>query len=108
MTIETRSQTMNHSQIRELRVAVTGGTAGLGQALVRQLSEAGARVAFVARTRSAVEATAAQTGAIGLVGDVGKKDDIYPLALQLTGHLGGLDVLINNASSLGPTPLIPL
>src|SRR6185312_14466741 len=29
----------------------------------------------------------------------------YPIALQITAALGGLDVLINNASSLGPTPL---
>jgi len=38
-----------------LRVAVTGGTSGLGLALVRELHARGARVAFVARTRSRVE-----------------------------------------------------
>jgi NAD(P)-dependent dehydrogenase (short-subunit alcohol dehydrogenase family) len=88
-----------------LRVAVTGGTSGLGAALVRLLIARGARVAFVARTAPAVERTADQTGALGIVGDVGRKDDIYPIALQITGALGGLDVLINNASSLGPVPL---
>jgi NAD(P)-dependent dehydrogenase (short-subunit alcohol dehydrogenase family) len=88
-----------------LRVAVTGGTSGLGLALVRRLAAQGARVAFVARTIAAVERTARATGACGIVGDVGRKDDIYPVALQITGNLGGLDVLINNASSLGPTPL---
>src|SRR5213076_1011637 len=41
----------------------------------------------------------------GIVGDVSKKDDIYPIALQMVGELGGLDVLINNASDLGPVPL---
>ena len=49
--------------------------------------------------------TAWDTGATGIVGDVGRKDDIHPIALQITGNLGGLDVLINNASSLGPVPL---
>jgi NAD(P)-dependent dehydrogenase (short-subunit alcohol dehydrogenase family) len=88
-----------------LRVAVTGGTSGLGLALVRLLAARGARVAFVARTARAVERTAQETGAVGIVGDVGRKDDIYPVALQITGHLGGLDVLINNASSLGVAPL---
>ena len=34
-----------------LRVAITGGTSGLGLALVRELLSRGARVAFVARTR---------------------------------------------------------
>jgi NAD(P)-dependent dehydrogenase (short-subunit alcohol dehydrogenase family) len=90
---------------KQLRVAVTGGTSGLGLALVRLLVARGARAAFVARTAPAVEQTAKETGAHGIVGDLGRKDDIYPIALQITGNLGGLDVLINNASSLGPTPL---
>ena len=33
------------------------------------------------------------------------KDDIHPIAVQIVGELGGLDVLVNNASDLGPTPL---
>jgi NAD(P)-dependent dehydrogenase (short-subunit alcohol dehydrogenase family) len=88
-----------------LRVAVTGGTSGLGLALVRRLAARGARVAFVARTARNVENIARETGACGIVGDVGNKEDIYRIALQITGNLDGLDVLINNASNLGPTPL---
>jgi NAD(P)-dependent dehydrogenase (short-subunit alcohol dehydrogenase family) len=91
-----------------LRVAVTGGTSGLGLGLLRLLVARGARVAFVARTAEAVRRTAIETGACGIVGDVGRKEDIYPIALQVTGNLGGLDVLINNASTLGPVPLAPL
>jgi NAD(P)-dependent dehydrogenase (short-subunit alcohol dehydrogenase family) len=90
---------------KQLRIAITGGTSGLGLALVRQLVARGARVAFVARTARAVEQIANETGAYGIVGDVGRKEDIYPIALQVLGNLGGLDALINNASSLGPTPL---
>jgi NAD(P)-dependent dehydrogenase (short-subunit alcohol dehydrogenase family) len=92
-------------RLEDLRVAVTGGTSGLGLALVRLLAARGARVAFVARTSSEVQRTADETGAFGIVGDVGRKDDIYPIALQILTGLGGLDVLINNASSLGPVPL---
>ena len=92
-------------RLRELRVAVTGGTSGLGRALVGQLAARGARVAFVARSAGAVELTAAATGTYGIVGDIGRKGDIYPIALQILGNLGGLDVLINNASSLGSAPL---
>ena len=36
------------------------------------------------------------------------KDDIYPVAVQVVGELGGLDVLVNNASDLGPVPLMML
>jgi NAD(P)-dependent dehydrogenase (short-subunit alcohol dehydrogenase family) len=93
------------TDLKGLRVTVTGGTSGLGLALVRLLAARGGRVAFVARTVKAVERIANETGAHGIIGDIGHKDDIYPIALQITGNLGGLDVLINNASSLGPTPL---
>jgi NAD(P)-dependent dehydrogenase (short-subunit alcohol dehydrogenase family) len=88
------------------RAAVTGGTAGLGLALVRELLSRGAHVAFVARGRPAVERTMRElAGAHGIVGDVSKKDDVHPIALQILGALGGLDILINNASTLGPRQL---
>jgi NAD(P)-dependent dehydrogenase (short-subunit alcohol dehydrogenase family) len=87
-------------------VAITGGTSGLGLALVRELLGRGARVAFVARKREGVERVACQHGrAHGIVGDVSRKDDIHRIAMQIVGSLGGLDVLVNNASDLGPTPL---
>ena len=92
-----------------LRVAVTGGTSGLGLALVGQLHRAAARVAFVARGRERVDAVRLRyPGTHGIVGDIASKDAIYPIALQMLGELGGLDVLINNASDLGPVPLAPL
>ncbi|MCB1486935.1 MAG: SDR family oxidoreductase [Bauldia sp.] len=91
--------------LRHLRIAVTGGTAGLGLALVRRLVAAGASVAFVARTAARVAEVTDETGALGIVGDVGDVDHIDGIALQILGGLGGLDVLINNASDLGPWPL---
>ena len=63
-------------------------------------------MAFVARNREGVERVAREHGrAHGIVGDVSKKEDIHPIAMQIVGSLGGLDVLVNNASALGPTPL---
>jgi NAD(P)-dependent dehydrogenase (short-subunit alcohol dehydrogenase family) len=89
-----------------LRAAVTGGTSGLGLALVASLHRRGAAVAFVARGAERVAAVARRfPGTHGIVGDVAKKEDTHRLAMQVTGALGGLDVLINNASSLGPVPL---
>jgi NAD(P)-dependent dehydrogenase (short-subunit alcohol dehydrogenase family) len=88
-----------------IRAAITGGTSGLGLALLRELRRRGARVAFVARTARAVEDVARKHQAHGIVGDVARKEDIHPIALQITAALGGLDVLVNNASSLGPAPL---
>ena len=96
---------LNDFDLRGLRVAVTGGTSGLGLALVRNLTARGANVAFVGRRSGLVERISRETGACGIVGDLGRKEDIHPMALEIAWSLGGLDVLINNASSLGPTPL---
>ena len=70
-----------------LRVAVTGGTSGLGLALVRELLDRGAQVAFVARGREGVERVAREhSAAHGIVGDVSKKNDIHPIAIQIVGE----------------------
>jgi NAD(P)-dependent dehydrogenase (short-subunit alcohol dehydrogenase family) len=82
---------LNNVGLKGLRVAITGGTSGLGLALVRNLAAGHARVAFVARRAQLVERVSREAGACGIVGDVGLKEDVH--------------VLINNTSSLGPTPL---
>jgi NAD(P)-dependent dehydrogenase (short-subunit alcohol dehydrogenase family) len=95
-----------HSPLHGLRVAVTGGTSGLGLALVRALHANGAQVAFVARDAARVRRVAVELpGVHGIVGDVARQDDTHRIALQIAGALGGLDLLVNNASSLGPVPL---
>ena len=89
-----------------VRVALTGGTSGLGLALLDELLARGASVAFVARhERRVAEVAAARSRVAGIVGDIADKQDIYPLATQISGLLGGVDVLVNNASALGPVPL---
>ena len=89
-----------------LRVAITGGTSGLGLALVEAFAGRGDAVAFVARHADAVAKVARRVvGSHGIVGDVSRKEDAHAIALQVGAALGGLDVLINNASSLGPVPL---
>jgi len=89
-----------------LRVAITGATSGLGLALAEAFAARGDSVAFVARDAARVRRVAATiAGSHGIVGDIASKDDIHAIALQIGGALGGLDVLVNNASSLGPMPL---
>ncbi len=98
-----------HKNLHGLRAIVTGGTAGLGLALVEELTRRGATVGFVARDEARVRAVQARVPrAVGVVGDVAIKTDIHPIATQLVGRLGGLDLLIHNASSLGPERLRPL
>jgi len=96
----------SHDPLRGLRVAITGGTSGLGLALVREMARRGAHVAFVARNRERIANVALEHPAThGIAGDVARKEEIHPIAMQILGRLGGLDVLVNSASSLGPTPL---
>jgi len=97
---------MAHEPWHRQRVAITGGTSGLGLALVRALHARGAHVAFVARDAGRVARIATSLpGTHGIVGDVARKTDTHRIALQIHSALGGLDLLINNASSLGPVPL---
>lgn len=91
------------------RVLITGGTSGLGRALALKLAAAGARVAVVARNREGLQAlTALSPGIVAIQGDVSNKDEIHSIAAQALHGLGGVDVLINNASSLGVERLKPL
>ena len=99
---------MTPSTLQDLRIVVTGGTAGLGRALIAELLSRGARVAFVARhaaSRRARRRASARHSSASLATSRARRRFI-PLRIQALGALGGLDVLVNNASSLGPVPLV--
>jgi len=88
------------------RVLITGGTSGLGRALAAEFRRRGAQVAIVARHAAGLQRVMHELpGVHGIEADVANKQDIHRIALQALGALGGLDVLVNNASSLGPVPL---
>ncbi|NOK12787.1 SDR family NAD(P)-dependent oxidoreductase [Corallococcus exercitus] len=96
--------------IQNQAVLVTGASRGLGRALMEAFARRGARVVGVARDAKALDAAVAPLKARGLAVhalafDVGDKQAIYPLVGAATALVGPLDVLINNASTLGPTPL---
>lgn len=81
---------------------VTGGTKGIGRAVVEALLAEGARVAFCARTSSEVEATENELGAdaVGTTLDVA---DGAALAAWVAGsaeRFGGVDVVVANVSAL--------
>ena len=97
---------------------ITGASRGLGLALAAGLADAGWRLVVDARggddlaaAVKEIEAGAAATGAVDRVvsipGDVA--DAAHRLALiQAADRLGGLDLLVNNAGILGPSPQPPL
>jgi NAD(P)-dependent dehydrogenase (short-subunit alcohol dehydrogenase family) len=88
---------------------VTGASKGLGRAIAADLVADGWDVVIDARSADELEATAAALdGAPGQVralpGDVTDADHRAAL-VAVAAELGGLDLLVNNASALGPTPL---
>jgi NAD(P)-dependent dehydrogenase (short-subunit alcohol dehydrogenase family) len=96
--------------LNDTAVLITGASRGLGRALFAEFARAGARVVGVARDREAIERAAAELRAAGLqahglAADLGAKSDIYPIAGAAAALVGPIDVLVHNASSLGPTPL---
>jgi NAD(P)-dependent dehydrogenase (short-subunit alcohol dehydrogenase family) len=81
---------------------VTGASRGLGLALSRALAERGWRLVIDARDRAALEAAAAGLpGATPIPGDI--SDPSHRRALVEAAG-GELDLLVNNASLLGPSP----
>lgn len=77
-----------------MKVVVTGGSRGLGQAIVAQLCEQGDEVLAVARPSEALTALAAQTGCQILAADV---RDTARVQEWVTNQWGTLDGLVNNA-----------
>ena len=89
---------------RDLRVLVTAGGSGIGRAIAQTFSKAGARVHISdIEEKSLAEAKGALPGVSQTLGDVAKLADVDRLFDDLTRHLGGLDVLVNNAGIAGPT-----
>jgi NAD(P)-dependent dehydrogenase (short-subunit alcohol dehydrogenase family) len=96
------------------RVAmVTGASRGLGEALAVALAAEGAKVALVAREPGPLEAVARRINERGgqaraFAADVAQKEAVHPLAAQVAAWAGPVDLLVHNASTLGPVPLRPL
>jgi NAD(P)-dependent dehydrogenase (short-subunit alcohol dehydrogenase family) len=90
------------------RVAlVTGGSAGLGLALSRELASRGWRVITDGRTEEKFEEADLPDGVRIVVGDLTEADHREVLVGEVAAH-GRLDLLVHNASTLGPLPMRPL
>lgn len=80
-------------------VLITGGSRGIGAAMVRTFARAGYSVTFTYRaSQSAAEALAAETGAAAIRADSADPAEIAQAVARATAERGGVDVLINNAA----------
>jgi NAD(P)-dependent dehydrogenase (short-subunit alcohol dehydrogenase family) len=75
------------------RVLVTGGTKGMGLAMVRRLAAGGATVVSTARSPQAEGETPA---ALFVTADIATREGVDEVIRQALDRLGGIDMLINN------------
>ncbi|ANC31146.1 SDR family NAD(P)-dependent oxidoreductase [Isoptericola dokdonensis] len=74
-------------------VLVTGGSGGIGRAVVRSFVSAGDDVHLTGRHHASLDVAAAETGATGHACDVADPDDV----VRLAAHVGPVDVLVATA-----------
>ena len=81
------------------RFLITGGSQGIGAALVSHARQAGHSVVFSGRNQGQIDAVARDTGAHGVAADVSVDADNARVVDACLKQMGGIDVLINNAGT---------
>lgn len=93
------------------RAVVTGGNRGIGQAIALTLARAGASVVIAGRDAAQNQAAVSAAREAGLelqavTADVSRRQDADRLAGEAAGHLGGLDLFVNNAGACVHAPAL--
>jgi NAD(P)-dependent dehydrogenase (short-subunit alcohol dehydrogenase family) len=91
---------------------ITGASRGLGREIARLFAQRSMPLVLTARTPGPLEAVAAElrtlTPVVALPGDVADPRHAERLVQLGLERLGRIDVLVNNASIIGPSPMPPL
>jgi len=95
--------------LKDKRILLTGGTTGIGRAMLIAFARAGARVLTLGRDQAALdealEQAAGEGGELhGLTADLAKREEITRIFDAVDERLGGLDILVSNAA-LGADPI---
>jgi tropinone reductase I len=91
--------------LRGKRALVTGGTQGIGRAIVEELAQLGANVLVVARTAADVAATAAEIHGEGIAADISVAADRARI-IEAARARGPLHVLVHNTGTNVRKPLV--
>ncbi|HEY2336669.1 MAG TPA: SDR family oxidoreductase [Burkholderiales bacterium] len=88
---------------------VTGGSRGLGLQMAEALGEMGAKVAISARKKDELDEASARLSSLGIssrsyVSDIGKREQVAPLADAVLKDFGKVDILVNNAGATWGAP----
>lgn len=94
--------------LKNAKALVTGGSSGIGYATAQLLRDRGAMVAICGRKADAVEEASTQLGAIGIVADVSREEDVIRMVKRVIAELGDYNVLVNNAGFGHWSPLVDI
>ncbi|MEA2201384.1 MAG: hypothetical protein QOI89_1980 [Solirubrobacteraceae bacterium] len=89
-------------EVADRHVVVTGGAGGIGRALIRSLSEHGARAVVAAdRDLAGARAVAAEVGGLAVELDAGRESSVRELIAEASAANGPIDIFISNAGVPG-------
>ena len=88
---------------RNQRVLITAGAGGIGRVMAQTFVQAGAKVHICDVVPAAIDETVKALGVTATLCDVSDLRQVDHLFVDVKQHLGGLDVLVNNAGIAGPT-----
>ena len=102
---------MDHLTLQGKVILVTGSSRGLGRALALAFARQGARLVINSRLASVPDLAVVEdqlralgTKVLSVTADISLRADVERLAGEALARFGRVDVLVNNASALGPTP----
>jgi short-subunit dehydrogenase len=104
-----KKRTGKEDEVPEQKIAlVTGGSAGIGLAVARQLAARGARVALVARGEKTLRDVAQELGGEAFVCDMNDLPSVAALPARVVERMGALDIVVNNAGLHHRGPLLAI
>ncbi|GLR45322.1 3-ketoacyl-ACP reductase [Mesorhizobium amorphae] len=90
-------------ELKSKRVLITAGAGGIGRAVAERFAAEGAKVLVCDVDNAAIENVLKTTGMHAVPADISNSGAVAKLFEDVDRHLGGLDILINNAGTSGPS-----
>ncbi len=84
--------------VQNMIAMVTGASGGIGEAIARELTRRGAKIALVARSEEKLQKLSQELpNSLCIIADMTKPEDIIRMVEETKKHFGRIDILVNNA-----------